>query len=221
MNDSQHHPADTPRLIRYLRLALLIGIIIALNMAGNWLSRQFNLQLFPRHDALLSIMVLTAACLYILLMAIPFMPGIEIGLALMMMLGSKGALLVYLCTLAALSLSFLIGRLIPAPLIHRLLHWLRLYRAADLVSRLAPLNRQQRLALLGDKLPAGIAPLLLKYRYLTIAAALNLPGNTLIGGGGGIGLVVGMSRLIPFYGFIILIALAVAPVPFWFFFFGG
>ncbi len=221
MTDSHQDPDGNSRLARYLRLALLVGIIIALNIGGGWLARQLNLQLFPRHDTLIGLVILTAACLYILLMAIPFMPGIEIGLALMMLLGSKGALLVYLCTLAALSLSFLIGWLIPPPLIRRLLNWLHLYRAGDLVGQLAPLGRQQRLALLGERLPRRIAPLLLKYRYLTIAAALNLPGNTLIGGGGGIGLVVGMSRLIPFHGFIMLTALAVAPVPIWFFFFGG
>jgi hypothetical protein len=115
MTDSHHDPAGHSRLVRYLRFALLIGIVIALNMGGNWLAGQLNLQLFPRHEALISIMVLAAACLYIGLMAIPFMPGIEIGLALMMLLGSKGALLVYLCTLVALSLSFLIGRIIPPP----------------------------------------------------------------------------------------------------------
>ncbi|GAA3698069.1 hypothetical protein GCM10022421_00390 [Oceanisphaera sediminis] len=221
MNDSHHEPDGDARLTRYLRLALLFGIIIALNMGGSWLARQLDLQLFPRHDTLLNVMVLVTACLYIGLMAIPFMPGIEIGLALMLLLGSKGALLVYVCTLAALSLSFMVGRLLPPGPVYRLLNWLHLYRAGALVSQLAPLNRQQRLALLGERLPAGIAPLLLKYRYLIIAAAINLPGNTLLGGGGGIGLVVGMSRLIPFHGFFSLIALAVAPVPTWFFFFGG
>ncbi|MFB9848547.1 hypothetical protein [Oceanisphaera arctica] len=221
MNDSHHEPSGNTRLIRYLRFALLIGIVIALNAGGSWLARQLDLQLLLQHDALIGIMVLAAACLYIGLMAVPFMPGIEIGLALMMLLGSKGAVLVYLCTLVALSLSFLIGRTLAPGRIYRLLNWLHLYRASALINQLAPLNRPQRLALLGEQLPRGIAPMLLKHRYLTIAVALNLPGNTLIGGGGGIALVVGMSRLIPFHGFITLIALTVAPVPIWFFFFGG
>jgi hypothetical protein len=42
---------------------------------------------------------------------------------------------------------------------------------------------------------------------------LNLPGNALLGGGGGIGLIIGMSRLIPFHKYLLLIAVAVAPVP--------
>jgi hypothetical protein len=39
-------------------------------------------------------------------MAMPFVPGIELGLALMVLLPSKGVVLVYFCTLLSLSLSF-------------------------------------------------------------------------------------------------------------------
>jgi hypothetical protein len=46
-----------------------------------------------------------------------------------------------------------------------------------------------------------------------IAIMLNLPGNALIGGGGGIGLIAGMSRLYPFPKFILLVSLAVTPLP--------
>jgi hypothetical protein len=35
----------------------------------------------------------------------------------------------------------------------------------------------------------------------------------LIGGGGGIALVTGMSRLIPYPQFLLVLALAIAPVP--------
>ena len=41
------------------------------------------------------------------------MPGIEIGVMLMAMLGIGGIVLAYLCTVLALSLSFLLGRLVP------------------------------------------------------------------------------------------------------------
>ena len=155
--------------------------------------------------------------LYVLLMTIPFMPGIEIGLALMLMLGSKGALLVYLCTLVALSISFAVGRMISPHLVCRLLDWFYLRKASSLVRQLEPLSPQQRLELLNKKAPARIAPFLLRHRYLTIAVALNLPGNSLVGGGGGIGLVVGMSRIIPFQAYAALLAMAVAPVPLWFY----
>ncbi len=43
--------------------------------------------------------------------------------------------------------------------------------------------------------------------------ALNIPGNTLIGGGGGISLAAGMSRLFRVWRFLLVLAIAVAPVP--------
>jgi len=143
----------------------------------------------------------------------PFMPGMEIGVAIMMLLGSKSALLVYLCTLVALSGSYLVGRLIPLRLVQRFLQWLYLERASDLVGQLEPLDQNERLNILNQKLPTRIAPFLLNHRYITIAVLFNLPGNALIGGGGGIGLIIGMSRLVPFGRYLLVMAAAVAPVP--------
>jgi hypothetical protein len=198
---------------RYLRWASILAVVILLNMVGAWVGHLVNFQLFPRHDTLLQAVLLFSILIYILLMATPFMPGIEVGLAIMLMLGSKSALLVYLCTLIALSLSYLVGKHFPLHLVHRLLQWLYLHRADDLVSHLEPLGRQERLKLVYDKAPARFAPFLLDHRYATIAVLLNLPGNALLGGGGGIGLIIGMSRLIPFHKYLLLIAVAVAPVP--------
>ena len=77
----------------------------------------------------------------------------------------------------------------------------------------AALPVKQRLPFLLDKAPPGIAPLMLRHRYLAIAMLINLPGNMLIGGGGGIALVAGMTRLFPWPAFLLTIAIAVAPVP--------
>jgi hypothetical protein len=44
-------------------------------------------------------------------------------------------------------------------------------------------------------------------RYFIIAILINLPGNTIIGGGGGIALLCGMK------GFILTIAIASSPIP--------
>jgi hypothetical protein len=46
-----------------------------------------------------------------------------------------------------------------------------------------------------------------------LAIVLNLPGNIVIGGGGGIALMAGASRLYSVPGFLVTIVLAVAPVP--------
>ncbi len=55
--------------------------------------------------------------------------------------------------------------------------------------------------------------LLLKYRYLAIGFSLNMPGNYLIGGGGGISLACGISRNISFKWFLLAVVLAVSLVP--------
>ncbi|MGB5328109.1 MAG: hypothetical protein WBO58_07800, partial [Gammaproteobacteria bacterium] len=193
-------------------------VVLSINFGGTWLIQQIEFQLFPRHESMLQFIVLGATLLYILLMALPFMPGIEIGLAVMILLGSKGALLIYLSTVLALSISFVIGRMTPPHLIRQLLDWFHLYKASALVAQLEPLDQQQRLKLLYEKAPSKLVPFLLKHRYLAIVAILNLPGNALIGGGGGIGVIAGMSKIFPFYAFISVVAVATAPVPLFFFF---
>lgn len=194
-------------------LVLFVGLVLALNLGGSWLAQQIEFQVFPRHDRLLQGVVLAVAALYLLLMALPFMPGIELGLALLVLLGSKGAVLVYACTVAALCLSFGLGRILSPRLIVRVLDTLHLRRAAALIRELQPMDSDERLRLLTARAPTRVVPFLLAHRYWAIAAALNLPGNALIGGGGGIGLVVGMSGLVPFRHYAGLVALAVAPVP--------
>ena len=217
MIDTYQESAVSYKTARFLKLMVLLIIIVALNVGGTWLSHLIDFQLFPRHEPMLHAIVLVAVVLYIVLMATPFMPGIEIGLALMMLLGNKGAILVYLCTLAALSVSFAIGRKIPSRFIGLLLNWLHLYKANALVRQLESLSQQERLEFLSEKAPSRIAPFLLRHRYLAIAVVVNLPGNALIGGGGGIGLVAGMSKIIPFHGYLMVLAIAIAPVPLWFF----
>jgi hypothetical protein len=144
-------------------------------------------------------------------MALPFVPGIELGLALMIMLGPPGVFLVYLCTLVSLSLSFAIGRLISLKAFARFLGWLHLHKARDLMLKLEPLDSQEKFDVLLKSAPSKIVPLLLKHRYLVIALMLNLPGNALIGGG--IGLIAGMSRLYSFPRYLLLVSVAITPLP--------
>ncbi|MEE9138189.1 MAG: hypothetical protein V3V07_06550, partial [candidate division NC10 bacterium] len=82
----------------------------------------------PRHLETVDRIVLISVILYIGLMATPFLPGIEMGLALMIMLGPKGVLVTYICTLVALTISFGLGRLFPPHLLVSLLQWLNLTR---------------------------------------------------------------------------------------------
>jgi hypothetical protein len=66
---------------------------------------------------------------------------------------------------------------------------------------------------LSEKAPPGVLPFLLRHRFIALAVAINLPGNILIGGGGGIAMFAGMSGIFPFPMYLLTIVLAVAPVP--------
>ena len=91
------------------------------------MASQVNLQIIPHREA----MLLLAVIAFIFLMAIPFMPAIEVGLGLMLLMGSTGAVLAYVCTLIALSFSFVIGRIVPPRLVCRFFRWLHLSRRAS------------------------------------------------------------------------------------------
>lgn len=209
------------RLPLYFRLTLILAIALLLSAAGSWMAGQVNLQIFPHHGAMFGAMLLLAVIAYILLMAIPFMPAIEVGLGLMLLMGSTGAVLAYLCTLIALSISFFLGRVVPPCVACRFFRWLHLIKACELIGELEPLSHQERLELLHAKAPSKLTPFLLRHRYLAIAIVLNVPGNSLIGGGGGIGLISGMSMIVKFRTYIVVLALAIAPLPLSFFLYGS
>ena len=213
MSDSDPAPASMPKLRLFFKVALVIGFLLVLNFGGSFLVEHINFQVWPQHEHMLLTALWFSILVYIFWMALPFVPGIELGLALMVMLGAKGVVLVYLCTLLSLSLSFAIGRLIPLKYFARFLGWLHLGKARDLVLELEPLNPEEKLDFLLGTAPSKAVPYLLEHRYLMIAIILNLPGNALIGGGGGIGLVAGMSRLYPFPKYLLLVGLAITPLP--------
>ena len=198
---------------RMWRLAAIAAGILVLNFVGGWLVSQLNVQIWPQHSDMIELFIITSVIAYVLAMAVPFVPGIEIGLALMLLLGLGGIALVYLCTQLALALSFLIGRLVPLHFIARIFGWLQLERARRLVEELEATAPEQRIQTLTARAPRRWMALLLRHRYLALAAVLNLPGNAVIGGAGGIGLIAGMSRACPFSHFVILMALSTLPVP--------
>jgi hypothetical protein len=54
---------------------------------------------------------------------------------------------------------------------------------------------------------------LIKGRYAIIGIVLNIPGNALIGGGGGIMLIAGLSRVFSTSWMFVTLLCAVAPIP--------
>jgi len=150
---------------------------------------------------------------YAVLLAVPFVPGIEIGVSLLLMKGADVAPFVFIATVLGLSLSFMVGRCVPYRWLRATLADLRLKRACDLVDRLEPMTREERLAHLTTRVPSAVVPLIRQGRYVMLAALFNIPGNAVVGGGGGIAFVAGFSRIFQPWAAILTIILAVAPVP--------
>ncbi len=196
-----------------LKFVCLILLVVAANVAAGWIVDALNLQIRPSTEDRVHQMIMISAFAYTLLIAVPFVPGVEIGLALISMLGPAIVFLVYLCTLTGLSVSFVVGRFLPLNGLINLLDDLHLHKSSHLLRTIEPMNRQDRLKFLASKAPNRYIPFLIGRRYLALAVVVNLPGNIVIGGGGGIALMAGASRLYSLPGFIATIALAVSPVP--------
>lgn len=194
------------------RFAVLVGVIFLANLGASKLVDSLEIQIWPSHIEAIDRAVLVSVILYIVLMATPFLPGIELGMALMAMLGPKGVMMVYICTLVALTVSFAFGRFFPAHVLVRLLYWLRLRRAAALLERFNATAPARRLEFLGENAGRSM-PVLLKHRYLLVALLLNVPGNVVIGGGGGIAMIAGMSRVYSFSVFLPVVSVAILPGP--------
>ncbi|TVT55358.1 MAG: hypothetical protein FHK82_08440 [Sedimenticola thiotaurini] len=198
------------------KIVLVLGVVAFLNSAGIWLAHNINTQFLSNNRTMFFLSLLCLFFVYIVLLALPFIPGIEIGLALMFLMGAKGALLVYISTIVALSISYFIGGAIPSGLICKGLEWLHMNKACAMIRQHETLNANALLQVLNNKAPTRFIPFLLRHRYIAIATALNLPGNSLMGGGGGIAMMVGISRLISYPKFLLLQVVAIAPVPLWF-----
>jgi uncharacterized membrane protein YdjX (TVP38/TMEM64 family) len=157
-------------------------------------------------------MLIGSGIIYILLLSLPFVPGVELGILLMCVFGKEGVIFVYLATVAGLNLAFFIGRLIPRRWLDSVLARLKSLQScsahSDELEKMADYISSDR-----NHIPSWMKSTLSKYRYLTIAILVNLPGNYIMGGGGGISIACGASRRISWKGFLVTIFLAVLPVP--------
>lgn len=150
---------------------------------------------------------------YAVLIAVPFVPGIEIGIALLVFRGETVAPYVYLATLAGLCLAYWAGHNLPDRWLLRMFEDLRLNRACKLIEKVQPMSRTERLGALNAALPTWARGLTGRGRYLLFAVLLNIPGNGLVGGGGGLALLAGLSHVFHPGWTVLTIAIAVAPIP--------
>lgn len=196
-----------------LRLLLVVAVIYAALQLSDWIKAELNLVVMPHTEAMIYKTILVALAIYTVLMALPFVPGAEIGIVLLTAFGAQVAPAVYILTLLALSVAYTVGRAVPAETTARLLHRLRLTRAANMLCALEAQPPQERLPFLLQEVDAGWIKGVARYRYIALALLLNLPGNVVLGGGGGLALFAGLSKVFHPVPFLATIALAVLPIP--------
>lgn len=196
-----------------LVLGTIIVVILFANLVAADLTSALDVEIRPSNEDLVHRLIMASSVAYTLLLALPFVPGVELGLAIIGVLGTKIVPLVYLCTLVGLTASFALGRLIGLESLARLGEDIGLARTATLLRRVESLDSAARLEFLVGAAPSRIVPFLLRHRYLAFAAALNLPGNFLLGGGGGLALIAGVSGLYSPVRFIATTAMAISPLP--------
>lgn len=200
-----------PRLLA--KLVFLIGIVVLSHFVVEYALAWA--ETLPAHaEARAERLILLAIFVtYALLISLPFVPGIEIAIALLVLRGPEFALPIYVATLSGLALAYLAGRLVPIRSLRQFFLDLHLVKAARLIDRLAPLGPERRVRELQRALPRKHARLALRYRYLGLALLINMPGSGLIGGGGGICLMAGMSGVFSPPATLPTLALAVMPFP--------
>ncbi|WP_323768846.1 hypothetical protein [Marinovum sp.] len=194
-------------------LVCYVGLIVGGAIFGQWIGAALDLDLWPHTEPAVHRTIIVALIAYTVLMALPFVPGIEIGLALIAIFGARVVPMIYLSTVLALLAAFAVGRLVPASALAAGLRTVHLIRAARHVEETAELALPQRRARIETALPRWARRWLLKVPILPMLVLFNLPGNTLAGGGGGIAMALGASQMISWPAYALGVAIAVSPVP--------
>jgi len=162
-------------------------------------------------DTFGSVGIATLAVAYTIALAIPFVPGVELGLVIIALFGPVGAITAYVATVTGLTLAYAVGHILPQSAIVALLDRIGIALPVDGIE--AAMYNMVRAANPHRGLRHRFAELLIKYRYLALAVCLNFPGNSIVGGGGGLALLSGASRQFTWRSFVLTVVLAVAPVP--------
>ncbi len=152
-----------------------------------------------------------AAFVYVLMLALPFVPGVELGLLLMILFGREGVIVAYVATIVGLSFAYVVAQTVPNRLS---LQWMNKWGLSDAANN--PKDAIDAMVFGGNatqSVGARLGNFLLSHRYLTVAVCLNLPGNSVLGGGGGIAALCGLSRQFHLWRFLLTLIVATAPIP--------
>jgi len=195
---------------RTLQGVITVSVWMGLIIIGHYLAFMQDLSVeqvlkqFGLDRGLRSLFIL--AGIYSVLLFVPFVPAIELGLVIIAIYGATGAVAVFVATNAGLNAAFGTGRVMR-----------RLSIGLDKLG--LPITEMAAVqagsihmrGLLGRLIQ--IWPKIEEYRYILLAVLLNLPGNSVVGGGGGISLLCGMSSRFSWKWFLVATAIATCPIP--------
>lgn len=198
-----------------LRSAGMVLAWVTLLVLGHSLSHMgfhdAQSMLFSMRDALGPGAIVLLVLVYGVVLAMPFLPGIELGLLIMAVFGPIGAVAAYAATVGGLMLAYAVGQALPERVIVRLLERTGIVLPRDgielAMAEMVAAKATTRSA------PHRLIATLLSYRYLSLAVCLNFPGNAAFGGGGGLALLCGVSRQFGWRSFALTAAIATSPVP--------
>ncbi len=170
-------------------VVILVGcsFVVAGRSLGAVLEEVFSVHALVAEVLDKPLVLLVVLGLYAVLLATPFLPGAELGLALLVVLGRDGAIMVHAATVIGLMFGFSLGRLM----------------AGFGLTRRRPVSNLQM----------GLVQCLNARPCLALAVLFNTPGNTLIGGGGGIALAAGLTGLVTAERFFLTVLVSTSPLP--------
>jgi uncharacterized membrane protein YdjX (TVP38/TMEM64 family) len=214
-------PILTPRLTKrrtrhYVYSVFILALVVAI---AYWMDYRFRGEMGVAQKFIDLVAdrwgtgaLIAGGVLYIVLLSLPFIPGVELGVLLMCVFGKEGIAFVYVATVLGLNLSFFMGRMLPGNWIKARLKKFGIldgveYRSPAIGGTLHNITTNKNIC------QKGFFSFLSKHRYLAIGILYNIPGNYLIGGGGGISLACGLSGILLWRWFFLTVVLSVAPVP--------
>lgn len=193
----------------------MIFVWVTLLVLGHFLShigfQDSQSMLLSMRDSLGPITIVLFVIVYGLVLAMPFLPGVELGLLIMAVFGPAGAVAAYVATVGGLMLAFGVGRTLPE---HVVMRWLgRVGVVLPQGGMAAAVDRMIKPRTMDLSPSRRLIALLMNHRYLSLAVCLNFPGNAALGGGGGVALLCGVSRQFSFRAFALTLAIAISPLP--------
>lgn len=179
----------SPSNLRLMRLTKISVILAVLGLQAVLPAQSTSAMFVANEVNVLSTgLLLMAIAVYVVLLATPYFPGAEVGIVIMILFKATGVVLVYFATVLALILAYVAGRRL-----------VKQNKDSEILRKFLSSEETDQLSMYSP--------------FAALVILLNLPGNVVLGGGGGIAMNYGMLNALPITKFIVACTLAILPVP--------